>query len=307
LGRKGVSRVVSRLYRDGAGGPKEAVIVAGVARSGTTWLAEVLASQLHGRLMFEPFHPSYVPGFEAFEYLQYMRRHGDAPDLEGFVSRVLSGEVRDPEWVDRMVSVLRPEVRIVKAVRANLMLRWILDRFPGTPTLLIVRHPCAVVASFAKLGWSARRDLDSILRQDDLLDDHLRDVSGILESPLSAHQEVAVVWCVNHRVVLNQCSGSKLIGVHYEDLVNRPEGELPRIFEAIGRDYDETVYKTLRRPSRTTLSVPARDHGAGRDAEWFRALGASRVSDIQEIVAAFGLDHLYDEGGRPTGRLRQDV
>jgi hypothetical protein len=299
-----LSRFAKRLYRDTAGGPEHAVLIAGVARSGTTWLAEVLAAQLHARLLFEPFNPLQVEGFRPFEYLQYKRPDEDDPALERFVTDVLSGRLRDPGWIDRMVSVLDPEARVVKAVRACLMLRWIHDRFPRTPTILIVRHPCAVAASFAKLGWSARQDLESILRQRALLDDQLEDVEEFLRSDLSPHEEVAAVWCVNHRVALRQCTGSTVVHVYYEDLVARPERELPRIFEAMGRAFHDSALGRLGRPSRTTKSEPPRPDRDRGEPAWREALIRSQEADIEGIVRDFGLDHLYDGQGRPTGRLR---
>ena len=294
--REALGHVARRLYRDTAGGPEHAILVAGVARSGTTWLAEILASQLRARLVFEPFNPPHVQAFGAFEYLQYMPAQREDPALERFVSDVLSGRLRDPAWVDKMVSVLRPEARVVKAVRACLMIRWIHDRFPHTPTILIVRHPCAVVASFAKLGWSARPDLESILRQNQLLGDHLQDVRDLLDKPLTPQQETAAVWCVNHRVALSQCADSRIVTVHYEDLLARPEVEIPRIFQAMERDFDDALYRTLHRPSRTAKP----DHDVG----WREILGPSEKADVQDIVSAFRLDDLYDRRGRPTGRLK---
>ena len=300
------SRFVKYFYRDTAGGPENAILVVGVARSGTTWLAEVLASQLRSRLMFEPFNTERVDAYRAFEYVQYMRPDEDAPVLNDFVEAVLRGGIRDPAWVDRMGTVLRPASRIVKAVRACLMLRWIHDRFPRTPAVLIVRHPCAVAASFAKLGWSARPDLDSILRQPQLLDDHLGDVAGLLGSSHSAHEETALVWCVNHRIALRQCAGSSVIRVHYEDLVSDGEREFERIFDAIGRGLDRSPVHRRLRPSRTAKEDFRAGEKRGGEPAWRRTLADRQVADIDRIVTRFGLAHLYDGEGRPTGTLHED-
>lgn len=300
---EGGSRLAKHLYRDAAGGAERATLIAGVARSGTTWLAEVLASQSSTRVMFEPFNPVKVDAYRSFEYVQYMPPERDDPMLEAFVSDVLTGRLRDPAWVDRMVTVLRPDSRLVKAVRISLMLRWIHDRFPRTPTVLIVRHPCAVAASFARLGWSARPDLDSLLRQPELLEDHLDGLGHLLRGELSPPEEVAVVWAVSHRVALRQCAGSDVLRVHYEDLVAHPDREIGRVFRGVGREYDESVHYRLGRPSRTAKVVAATSNrGEGRP-DWLRDLGPSAVARVLSIVSAFGLDDLYDDGGQPTGAL----
>ncbi|MEJ2539639.1 MAG: sulfotransferase [Gemmatimonadota bacterium] len=305
--RNARSRIVKHLYQDHAGGPEQAILVAGMARSGTTWLAEMLVSHLHARLMFEPFHHRSVGAYGAFEYVQYMRPGEPSPELHDLVSAVLSGGLRDALWVDRMVSVLRPEARIVKAVRACLMLRWIHDRFPRTPVLLVVRHPCAVAASFAGLGWSARPDLDSIRRQPELLNDHLADVSDILEREWQPHEETAILWCVNHRVALRQSRASAVMRVHYESLVADPEGEMSRILRTMGRESHGFEGAAVRRPSRTTRLDAAKAAGGTDAAGWMRLLDPSQVADSQTIVQAFELDGLYDDSGRPTGGLYEDA
>jgi hypothetical protein len=69
-------RVYAALYRDTVGRLDRSMIVAGTARSGTTWLAEIIASQVPCRIMFEPFQPRKVQAYSQFEYFQYLRLTG---------------------------------------------------------------------------------------------------------------------------------------------------------------------------------------------------------------------------------------
>lgn len=301
------SRVLKRVFRDDAGGPERAVLIAGVARSGTTWLAELICSQLSGRILFEPFNNRHVSGYRTFEYVQYMRPEQDDPELLRFVTDVLGGTIRDPHWIDRMVDSLRPEYRVAKAVRACLMLGWIHARFPRTPTLLIVRHPCAVVASFQNLGWTADLDVASMAQQHVLVQDHLTDCPPLMDMATLPHQKTALAWCISNRVALRQAAGTRIAPFYYENLVRRPQEAIPAIFNEIGQSFDGSVFTHLRRPSRTTKSGRATTVPSARAPGWAGILSSAQVDDVMEIVAAFGLGDLYDGQGRPTGRLGEPV
>ncbi|HKX58690.1 MAG TPA: hypothetical protein VJN00_04895, partial [Steroidobacteraceae bacterium] len=73
LRRRGARAFTSFLYRDGNRDERRTFMVAGTGRSGTTWLAELICSQIPCRLMFEPFNPRKVSAYREFNYFQYMR------------------------------------------------------------------------------------------------------------------------------------------------------------------------------------------------------------------------------------------
>jgi hypothetical protein len=67
--RKGVVYpACRRLYRDSSEDIRRTLLIAGTARSGTTWLAELLGARLPCRIMFEPFNRDKV---EAIAHCQY--------------------------------------------------------------------------------------------------------------------------------------------------------------------------------------------------------------------------------------------
>jgi hypothetical protein len=295
------SAVVSRLFRDVGGGVEDAAVLAGTARSGTTWLAELICAHASYRLIFEPFNNARVPEYARFQYQQYARPGSPPPALEAFTDRLLRGEIGN-RWVDAHVDRLRPTRRLVKAVRGSLLLGWLRHRYPELPILLLVRHPCAIVASFLKLGWSSEPDVDSMLCQPELIDDHLEGRLDVFESATRPHQRHALLWCVSNGVPLRQLAQRGLEPLYYEELVEAPQRALPHVFEALGRPFDPSVYTELRRPSRTARSGSS--FGGPREAGapgWRAELGSARVDDVLEIVDAFGLGNLYDADGRPAG------
>lgn len=296
-------RVMGRLYRDAGGDTAKSIIVAGVARSGTTWLAEMLRSQAPLRIMFEPFNSRHVAAFKDFPFHTYRRPECEDRHLESFTRTVLSGRIKDPNWIDRQVDCLRPRGRVIKDVRICLFLRWIHHRFPRVPLVFIVRHPCAVVASHLKLGWSTDEDVDSMLAQPELVEDLLLPHLELVRKRTRPHERTAIVWCVNNLVVSNQFEGGGLTTLFYEDLVDDPGGTIPGLFRALGMDYEQSVFSRLSRPSLTAHSGSGVLSGEKNHRGWDSQLTKAQIDDVMEIVRAFDLHHLYETSGRPAAPL----
>ena len=287
------------LFHDDGGAATPTVFVGGVARSGTTWLAELLAAAAPARIMFEPFHARRVPGFAEFEYHQYMRPGTENPRLRRFAAEVLRGRLRDPNWIDRNPRSLLAKLRLIKDVRASLFLRWLNLRFPEVPIVYIVRHPCAVVASHLGLGWSVEEDFASILRQEELLQDHLAEQAEWLRSVDDPVARVAAIWSVSHLVLLRQFEDTDLPLVYYEHLVRSPERLLPELFEAVGLPFDASVLDLHRQPSTTVFAGSPMHAGEDPTTAWKHRLDRGQIRTVAAVVDRFGLSDLYDPGGQP--------
>jgi hypothetical protein len=297
-GTRRLARVVrGALYRDADRDPRNSILVAGTARSGTTWLGDILSRQLHGRVMFEPFHPGKIEQYRPYSYFQYMRPNEPDEVLRSYVQRVFSGAIRHP-WIDREIDCLFPRCRVIKEVRANLFLAWIRRTAPDTPMLLIVRHPCAVALSRMQLNWATDDDIAPLLDQPKLVEDFVGNRMEVIRSATTVAAKHAVIWSVHHLVPLQQFEPHELTVVFYENLCLRPDREIPRIFRAIGRDFDRTAFRAADRPSATSRRTSAVVTGTDRVAGWTSALSTREVEEVLAVVDAFGLGHLY--GPSPT-------
>lgn len=282
----------SRLYRDTNRDTGKSIIVAGTGRSGTTWVAKIIGSQLPCRVMFEPFHSRYVGDFRRFNYFQYMRPEAMNSELRAYCRRVFTGNVRHA-WIDREVDVIFPRFRVIKEIRANLFLKWSSRQFPEVPLLFVMRHPCAVVLSRMKLAWATDGDIEPFLSQPQLIDDFLADKMDLIETAKTPEQKHAIVWCISNLVPLRQFGSGELNLVFYEHLCMQPEVEIPRLFEAIGQEYDNSVFAALDRPSSAATQSSAVMHGHDKVARWKKELSPGQVDDILSTVEAFGLDDVY--------------
>jgi hypothetical protein len=275
------------------------MMLAGTARSGTTWLGELIASQLPCRMMFEPFNPRQVAAYDRFEYFQYARPDADDPALERYCTTIFSGRIRH-RWIDREVARLRPSLRLVKEIRGNLLLKWIARRFPEVPMLLMLRHPCAVVESRLRLNWATDSDIASFLRQPTLVADFLADKVDLIASTRSVEGKHAIIWSISNLVPLRQFTAGSLPIVFYEHLCVRPERELPVAFAALQQAAPADMADSLLRPSSTATADGFMLEDRRSVAAWKNRLDAERIDEILRIVDAFGLGGLYDSAGMPA-------
>jgi hypothetical protein len=288
----------SKFYRNKNRDVGNSILIAGTGRSGTTWLANIIASQKPCRIMFEPFHSEMVMGFRPFHYFQYMRPAQDNNELYEYCHNLFTGNIKD-KWIDRHIDHLNPQHRLIKDIRANLFLKWISDNFPQVPILFIMRHPCAVILSRMKLDWATDTDIAPLLEQTSLVDDFLSDKMEVIHRSQTDEEKHAVLWCISHLVPIQQFIGSSLNAIFYENLCLHPEIEIPKIFRAINHDYDDSVFEVIKQPSTTTVRSSAILTGENRVGRWKKDLSSKQIDNVLSVVEKFGLDHIYGDSTVP--------
>jgi hypothetical protein len=277
------------------------ILVAGTARSGTTWLSDLIASQIPSRILFEPFNPDLVSDYRRFHYFQYMRPGIENPEFYAFAQKVFTGEIRN-RWIDRQNERIISKFRLVKEIRANLALKWLHDHFPEVPIIFIVRHPCAVVLSRMELGWATDHDIEPFLSQPHLLEDHLNPYFDLICGADTVEEKHAVIWSVSNLVPLKQFHSNEWQVVYYENLCTQPEIELPGIFEATGYPYSVPIVTPSNQPSQTTRRASAVVTGTDKIGNWKQQLSRSQIDNILQIVQEFGLGHLYGDSDLPLNK-----
>ena len=152
-----------------AGRVGDTIVVCGPPRSGTTWLAELLR-ECPGRykLLNEPPHVGWNSRAReaGFDGRTRINRHENRPALEAYVRDALKGNVElGPSWhfrhetpIGKLFEHVTHQRLVVKFCRAGRMLHWLADRFPVRQLVVIIRHPCAVIASMLNMGdnWQPR-------------------------------------------------------------------------------------------------------------------------------------------------------
>jgi hypothetical protein len=300
------SRLHSRFYADLNRDHKNFIFLAGSARSGTTWVSDIINYNNEYRYMFEPFHPGKVQICKNFEPKQYLRPEDRREETLIPARTILSGGIRS-EWTDFLNLRFISWRRLIKDIRANLMLGWIRTNFPGMPIILLLRHPCAVASSKTHLrhrksplprGW--RPNLDDFLSQSDLVVDFLEPFEEEMRSAKDDFERDVFSWCVENYVPLKQFGPGEIYVIFYEGLCEDPNDELRRLGAFLGRDFDNSVFEKIDRPSRLSRPKSAILSGESLVANWRKHVTDAQLERAVEILRLFGLDKIYSEEPLPN-------
>jgi len=297
--RAGLAR---RVAIDVGSDPARTLFLAGSPRSGTTWLAEIINHRNRYRTIFEPFRPARVPLTRSFRSRQYMRPGIDDPALTRPIDQILAGRIRDA-WTDQHNTRLIANRRLVKDPWSSLMLGWMSRRYPEMPVVLVIRHPCAVVASQLAMGaWKWHVDLEDVLSQRTLIEDHLAPHLDVIRAAETVFERHVVLWCIENLVALSQLEGRRAHIVFYEELCLDPIPQLERLFAFVGAPFDSADAPDMLRPSALTRTDSAIATGEGLVDGWRRHVNPRESRRTASLLAAFGLDTLYAEGPVPVRR-----
>lgn len=227
------------------------VLILGSGRSGTTWLAEQVALNSEGRIIFEPLHPQ-VAGKPSWAGSQsYVPPKDPCPTARAFFDPILDGRFRSV-WTDRYNHRFIYQHRVIKMIRGNLMLGWFAATYPDARIALVLRRPFDVAMSQIRCGWPS--SIDHLLDQPKLLEDYgdcLPEAISMARSPFELN---IVQWCIENGLALRQFekaskANTNLAVYEYEELKQDPD--LFRSFLAFcGAKSDAHALRHLRKPSR---------------------------------------------------------
>jgi hypothetical protein len=290
-----VHRVLNRLYVD-SGDYRNTVLIAGTGRSGTTWLEDIVNFGHDHRILFEPFHSKEVPLLAHWRYRQYLRSDERAEQYLSPARRILSGRIRN-KWVDQLNMKHLVSKRLIKDIRANLILHWVHTQFPEIPIVLLMRHPCAVASSKLTLGWKTH--LSDFTDQPQLVEDHLQPFLPVLESARDDFDRHVLLWCVENVIPLRQFSDGDIHVCFYEHFCTQPEREARSLATYLRRDFNPSMLAGLDRPSALSKGHSAILNGGSVLNAWRKRIAPAQVDRAIELLRAFDLDHVYGTGSLP--------
>lgn len=305
------------------------IIIAGSGRSGTTWVLDAIARANNLRTIFEPLNPAGIPSARHLAN-RYVRDNEDCPELKLFMDRVFSGNLKSL-WVNYRIRPERLRLNMhkseslrqklgslkhsyemlatnylkyhkdksrslaVKFIRANLMLGWLGANYRAK-TLLVVRHPGAVVASKISLGgpnWRYEPVLKQYCDDQKLVQDYLYKFQDTLARSLSPVEGHAVVWCIENALQTCNAERSGQTVVFYEDLFIDSKTEWRRIIESLD---------LMHLPDKEILSQPSQQvskemRGEKFDSRqlgrWMNDFSKKQLMELDGILKIFNVS-FYD-------------
>jgi hypothetical protein len=325
---------------------QEPILLLGSGRSGTTWLLDSLAEANGLRTIFEPLHPTAVPGAvshaNAFqrpgEENEHLRNHLQKYLYERCASiwcdcRFIS-ESLHPQWkylwspkdgyfflvlYMRLFSrafksfSLRNNRRIIKFIRANLLLGWMREQFPEAKIIYLLRHPCAVIASKMKRRdkyWNFNDEMQQGILHRYLSDEQLkieyrRKMGIVVPVPSCEVSGHAFMWCVENVLPLAQARENEgVMTLFYEDLVASPDRELARIKNHLLLDHVPNAVD-LSKPSLESSKEIRKKVVTSVDLHrWQGHFDRAQLHQIGSMLRMFHIDCYHVEHPLPIQRNR---
>lgn len=271
---------------------RQTLLVSGFPRSGTTWLAEILAALPDTGVLFEPLDIRRVQAAResGLDWDNFRLPDEEQPQVEAFIREMLEGRTLTP-WTTSHLPIsqaLRLDRWVVKLVRGNQMLGWIVANFDLLPPVLLVRHPCAVYDSWLRRGWSIASSPPSPDLGFFQAYPEFRSVVARLTQP---EEFFAAEWAMEHVVPLDQLDEESFQLCFYERLRADGPGELARIFERWGLTMPPDVMQRLERPSAKSSGLVRSMDGRGG---WRARVDPQVQERMIRVLRDFGLD-LYTE------------
>jgi hypothetical protein len=287
--------------------PDSTVFISGMARSGTTWLAEIINYDNSHRDILEPFLPTKVKAAQVFKTNQYLYPDNQNRVHINHAKKILSGNFRSrwSDWGNRRFICTR---RIIKDVRSNLMLKWLLGIRPKMPTLFLIRHPLSIYVSWKKLGWGrgavpGSGDFEQVISQSELLTDYPTIADGLTRiNSADYFEKLIFLWGILHYVPFRQLAREDCLFIYYENLVLKPEEELGKIFSYLKKPFDFSALEhKIQTPSKTNYHEKKFSISPESLIQsWKKETTTVETLRTRQILEIFGLNHLYDDGGFPS-------
>ena len=224
----------------------------GLPRSGTSWSALAIVTALHGMLIYEPYNWEFFPERRRYD-LRYTPIDGEDADL----LRVLQRELRYWRRPRRSLQALLSPAVVVKDVHIGLAADYLWAHY-RPHTIVLVRHPCAVADSWARLGFEVDERIDKLLSQPRLLADHLAPFEEHMRrAPIDIpaaerfYYQVGLFWGSVYYVLRRYADRHpEWLWVTHESLCADPEAGFERLLAHFGRSQSARGREFLRQHNR---------------------------------------------------------
>ncbi len=288
----------------------ERVVIAGMPRTGTSWVGRVLGFAPGYTYYREPDNFTHVAGAERYAPYLYLPRDGDHEPYRRHMDRALSGKVATPftmrdapgplvprlpaRWrsLGQYVPALyrRQSNTIVKLVHANLVLDWLQARYPAAGVVYLLRHPGGQFASMRRLGWEPKPH--RLLWSDALVADYLHPFEETLRGAETFWERAGALWGATNYVVHQQYErGARRALVPFEWLCQNPTERFRLLFERLGLRWgDEAASFVDGHPDEHS----DRPYSLKRDSEaqidkWTAEVSAEDLAACRRFAEPFGL------------------
>lgn len=294
------------------------IVVTGMPRSGTTWVATMLAATRRVVYVNEPLNPQHPPGgspgilnvrvTDRFQYITDANgdayadayahllalRFGLAAELR--VNRRPADIVRAAHTISRFaLGRLTSRRPLIADPFAVLSTRWFARRL-GCRVVIVVRRPEAVISSRKRLGWTFD---PGVLRSQTLLDAEVlepleREHPALFDPRDELIGQGAQLWAILHLAIAHiQREVPDVLVVRHEDLSRDPIAGFRALAEWLGLPFEPRLEHAVRRatssanPSELDASDPHRTrlNSIANLDNWRGRLTVDEIERVRTLTA----------------------
>lgn len=286
-------------------------------RGGSTWLAETLLNLPDSVLIDEPlWRGNMVVPFQkpnagdrkvaaigelGFFYHQHIPEHESWPETKLIFQNILTGRVASKGLYEEQPysRFYNNGIYITKFCYADLLMPWLQRQFQFK-SILLTRHPCAVVASQLRHPSWQKLKVDGKETIGDF------PFNGIFKNALKKTGSIktreaylAMLWALNFKqTAMHPDNNRSWLTISYESMLRDFESEVDRINNRFGfvlnaREMDH------KKPSMSTLpaSMAHLKQNAQLDA-WKKTLSQKQIAEILQMLGLFEID-IYGPDAEP--------
>ncbi|NEZ56158.1 sulfotransferase [Adonisia turfae] len=283
---------------------KPPILIVGLPRSGTTWLASVLNTSKNIKLFHEPFNMDHVSEASP-HWLKYLRADDNDLAFKHFCQKVFSGKSNHPyikckltghySRLKKRLSWLPGRV-IVKDVHACAALDWI-DHNIAPQIVIITRHPCGLASSWLRTFKSSQnngrgRALNRLLAQPKLLEDYLHPFEDDLRNSDTFFDNIALYWGAIYYILHKQYqTHPNWIFITHEELCRDPIKEYKELFNKLNLEWTSKTDQIL---ATSTVADSGSSYSpmrvsANEPSKWLKQLTPEQIEIIQKKTSLFKL------------------
>jgi len=263
-------------------------------------VGEILGNCINTRYVYEPFNHRWIPALRGqLPHFTYLSEQSAVPlGIQQTAENAFMGlqswkQLARATYRRYWTAATHPaKYVVIKDPTASLISAWIAKHFDAQ-ILFVMRHPCGFASSLDALDW--KLGLNSLLRQDTLMQDHLEPFRDVLyRAKNDKWLTRGAIWASIHLVFNTQMKTQP--GWHlykYEDICNDPVS----LYTSIAQELDLELSSQTLEKIQSTSSTESADPGSTRRNSktmpdiWRQRMSPGEIDAVMGIVSDFELDY----------------